>query len=470
MTGAAADKARAAAVKSVGSGHRRCGHHGLHGPWLRGDDHQGRRQQGGGPPRQLVQGHAGPRRSRSGGSGPGGHGPGGRARAGRAGLPRPDTAGRTEVTARTGRVRRLIVLDRDGRTRAATPGLTAVLRFRGEMPPTRSRGAVTRISTMSRADKRLDADRGMLTPPYAPTRRWRSPPRTCAASAVTCSRWSLRQARRRRLSTHPAARARAPILHSFGPRALGGCRFRDDVRSVTVPGCVDGLTALNARFGRLALSDVFAPAIRLAREGFPVSPTLAAASHALAPDVRATAFGYPGALVPGRRVAVPGVARALADVAGGGRASFYEEAAGDALRTLGAGLFSVEDLATVQADWVDPLSLAAFGRRLWTIPHPTPRGISRCRARGSPIRSVFPEDPEDDSWAFILVEAARQAAHDRIAVLHDGADGGGCSHRTGWLRGPPPCAPTPAAVSPTPTAGATRPTCARSTPSGPACR
>ena len=85
--------------------------------------------------------------------------------------------------------------------------------------------------------------------------------------------------------------------------------FRDDVRSVTVPGCVDGLVALHARFGRLALPDVLAPAIRLAREGFPVSPTLADASHVLSPEIRATAFGDPGVLVRGRRLAVPGVGR-----------------------------------------------------------------------------------------------------------------------------------------------------------------
>ncbi|MFZ1993048.1 MAG: gamma-glutamyltransferase, partial [Solirubrobacteraceae bacterium] len=36
-------------------------------------------------------------------------------------------------------------------------------------------------------------------------------------------------------------------------RAEGKQRMpvRDDVRSITVPGCVDGLTALNARFGSL---------------------------------------------------------------------------------------------------------------------------------------------------------------------------------------------------------------------------
>jgi gamma-glutamyltranspeptidase/glutathione hydrolase len=202
----------------------------------------------------------------------------------------------------------------------------------------------------------------------------------------------------------------------------GRMPFRDDVRSVTVPGCVDGLVALNARFGRLALAEIFAPAIRLAREGFPVSPTLAAASHVLPPGLRAGAFGDPGVLVRGRRLTVPGVGQALADVAAGGRAAFYEAAPGEALRALGPACFSAEDLRTVQADWVDPLSLDAFGRRLWTIP-PNSQGYLALAGAWIADQVGVPEDPNDEAWAFVLVEAARQAAHDRIDVLHDRADG-----------------------------------------------
>ena len=198
--------------------------------------------------------------------------------------------------------------------------------------------------------------------------------------------------------------------------------FRDDVRSVTVPGCVDGLVALNARFGRMALADVLTPAIRLARDGFPVSTTLAAASHVLPPDARAVAFGDPGALVRGRRLVLARLARTLAEIAEGGRAAFYEAAPGSALRALGDGLFSEEDLRTVQADWVQPLSLVAFDRRVWTIP-PNSQGYLALAGAWIADQVGVPEDPGDDAWAFVLVEAARQAAHDRIAVLHDRADG-----------------------------------------------
>jgi gamma-glutamyltranspeptidase/glutathione hydrolase len=198
--------------------------------------------------------------------------------------------------------------------------------------------------------------------------------------------------------------------------------FRDDIRSVTIPGCVDGLVALSARFGRLPLAQVLAPAIGLARDGFPVSPTLAPASRVLSPGLRQAVFGAPDVLACGRRVVLPGIARALADVADGGRAAFYEGAPGDALVSLGAGLFSSEDLRTVQADWVQPLSLSAFGHELWTVP-PNSQGYLALSGAWIAERGGVPVDPEDEWWAFVLVDAARQAAHDRIAVLHDRADG-----------------------------------------------
>ncbi len=57
--------------------------------------------------------------------------------------------------------------------------------------------------------------------------------------------------------------------------------FRHDIRSVTVPGCVDGWVALHERFGTLPLDVVLAPARRLAADGFPASPLLVAIARTL---------------------------------------------------------------------------------------------------------------------------------------------------------------------------------------------
>ncbi|HLH64437.1 MAG TPA: gamma-glutamyltransferase [Solirubrobacteraceae bacterium] len=198
--------------------------------------------------------------------------------------------------------------------------------------------------------------------------------------------------------------------------------FQGDARAVTIPGLVDGLVALHARFGTLELSQLLAPAQRLARDGFPASPTLAGASELLSADVRAAAFGDPAPLARGRRVTVPGVARTLAAIASEGRAGFYEGDAGAELRKLGRGLFSEDDLRAPQADWVQALSLAAFGCQLWTVP-PSSQGYLALAGAWIADAVGIPDDPDDELWAFLLVEAARQAAHDRRAVLYDGADG-----------------------------------------------
>jgi gamma-glutamyltranspeptidase/glutathione hydrolase len=207
-------------------------------------------------------------------------------------------------------------------------------------------------------------------------------------------------------------------------RAQGRDRmpFRHDIQAVTVPGCVDGLIALHERFGSVPMADVLAPAIRLAREGFPVSPTLAAVSSILPREACEQAFGSPEIPVRGRRLRVAGVGRALEDVVAGGRAAFYEGAAGEALRELGAGLFSAGDLRARQAEWVNPLMLPVFGHDLWTTP-PNSQGYLTLSSAWIAEQLGVPGDPHDEAWVFTLVEASRQAAHDRVAVLHERVDG-----------------------------------------------
>ena len=56
---------------------------------------------------------------------------------------------------------------------------------------------------------------------------------------------------------------------------------RHHVGAVTVPGCVDGWLTLHERFGRVPLTEIFAPAIALAVDGFLPSPLLVAASSLL---------------------------------------------------------------------------------------------------------------------------------------------------------------------------------------------
>lgn len=198
--------------------------------------------------------------------------------------------------------------------------------------------------------------------------------------------------------------------------------FVRDIRSVTVPGCVDGLVMLHERFASLPLADLLAPAQRLAGEGFPVSATLAEAAAELAPSERALVFGAAGLPARGSRLVLPGIGAALRDIGAYGRAGFYEGPAGADLLVLGGGEFTGDDLRGRQADWVEPLELEVFGRRLWTVP-PNSQGYLALAGAWIAEQAGIPESPSDERWAFTLVEAARQAAFDRPSVLHEHAAG-----------------------------------------------
>src|SRR3954469_21521997 len=118
--------------------------------------------------------------------------------------------------------------------------------------------------------------------------------------------------------------------------------FLGDIRSVPVPGCVDGWLALHGRFGRLPLAQVLEPARAYAENGFPATATLAAAAQRLGPVDHAEDFTSGGPLHPGDIVRRPGVARTLAAIADGGRDAFYRGEFGEGLLALGKGEYTDE--------------------------------------------------------------------------------------------------------------------------------
>lgn len=199
--------------------------------------------------------------------------------------------------------------------------------------------------------------------------------------------------------------------------------MRHDVRTVTVPGCVDGWMALHHRFGVLELADVLGPAIRLAASGFPASPLLVGSLLLADDDARRNLAELAvQATHPGAPVTRPGVALALQAIVAGGRAAFYEGAFGEGLVELGAGELTTDDLARFQADWVEPLTTHAFGVQLTTI-GPNSQGYLALGAARLAEEVGLPDDPDDPQWAHLLIEAATAAGFDRPALLHEAADG-----------------------------------------------
>lgn len=199
--------------------------------------------------------------------------------------------------------------------------------------------------------------------------------------------------------------------------------FRHDIRSVTVPGCVDGWAELHEQFARLPMADLLAPAIRLAEHGFPASPLLVSSLGLADEHARENLHELVGqARRAGDRVRRPGAARALRAIAEQGRDGFYRGEFGDGLRAMGNGLYSESDLAKPAAVWTAAIRQRAFGTTIHSMP-PNSQGYLLLGAAGLADQLDLPADPDDPRWAHLLIEAATAAGHDRPRVLHQDANG-----------------------------------------------
>jgi gamma-glutamyltranspeptidase/glutathione hydrolase len=126
----------------------------------------------------------------------------------------------------------------------------------------------------------------------------------------------------------------------------------------------------------------------------------------------------------GAMVQREGVGRALRSIAQGGASAFYLGEFGEGLIAMGNDVYSPQDLASVQADWVNPLSISAWGHRVWSIPAPS-QGYLFLAALGVLGALDIPSDPDfihDPQWPHLLIEAVTAVSHDRPRVLHDRAD------------------------------------------------
>ena len=149
------------------------------------------------------------------------------------------------------------------------------------------------------------------------------------------------------------------------------------IRSVSVPGIVDAWLLAHERYGTLKLADVFAPAISLCEEGFPVSHRLANGlksentRFAAEPDSRAifTNDGHP--IPAGQMLANPNLGATLKKIAKHGRDVFYK---GEIAKAIGEfssaydGLLTAEDLADYHAHWAEPIHVNYRGYEVYEMP------------------------------------------------------------------------------------------------------
>ena len=197
---------------------------------------------------------------------------------------------------------------------------------------------------------------------------------------------------------------------------------------VSVPGAVDGWFELHERYGRLPMTDILAPAIRYAREGFPVSEVIA---HYFERNKQRIGH-YPGfaeTFMPGGDVPKKGemfrnprLANTYEAIANKGRDEFYR---GDIARAIDAymaeqgGLLTYDDLAAHRSEWVTPVSTNYRGWDVYELP-PNGQGIAALQIlnilEGFDIAAMGFGSAD---YIHTLVEAKKLAFEDRAKYYAD---------------------------------------------------
>ena len=196
-----------------------------------------------------------------------------------------------------------------------------------------------------------------------------------------------------------------------------------------VPGTVSGLSAVHERFGRLRWSQVLEPAIRLARDGFPVTSDLAGAvkgdSARLSRFPASAALFLPGGhpLQAGEILKNPDLGNALQRIADKGPEGFYAgptAALIEAEMRRGNGLISREDLTSYSAVWRTPVTVHYRDHTIVSMPPPSSGGLSIALI----ANMLEAYDLEGLGWhspqaIHYTVEAMRRAFADRNFFLGD---------------------------------------------------
>ncbi|HEX3798250.1 MAG TPA: gamma-glutamyltransferase family protein [Verrucomicrobiae bacterium] len=194
----------------------------------------------------------------------------------------------------------------------------------------------------------------------------------------------------------PAARSRslekmrAEVAAAYRKAGLPQTNHIPSVGSlpVTVPGAVDGWFALHQKFGKLPMTDVLAPAIGYARDGFPVTELIAKywKGGMMAFERRRNLIeeldnarhtyliaddhgGHPPE--QGEIFKNPDLAHTLTLIAKGGRDTYYK---GKIAHTMDAyfkrigGDLNYSDFANFHGEWVTPQSVNYHGYDVYELP------------------------------------------------------------------------------------------------------
>ncbi|MGB3721635.1 MAG: gamma-glutamyltransferase [Pacificimonas sp.] len=203
--------------------------------------------------------------------------------------------------------------------------------------------------------------------------------------------------------------------------------------SVGIPGNIRLMEQAHKRFGKLPWSRVFQPAIRLARDGWDMTPRLHQMLDGRKDRAGLTEWGratfYTAGDMPkpvGTRLTNPALASFLERVATGGPNEFYYGRSArrivDAVTNASVNpqVMTTADLSDYAAKWRDPLCGTYREYKVCGMPPPSSGGTTVIamlkQLERFDLASMGPDDP--DSW-HVIAESMRLAFADREKYLGD---------------------------------------------------
>jgi gamma-glutamyltranspeptidase / glutathione hydrolase len=200
-------------------------------------------------------------------------------------------------------------------------------------------------------------------------------------------------------------------------------------RSVGVPGALRMLALAHRRYGKLPWANLFAPAIAMAEQGFPVSPRLRSLLERdpfLRRDEPARGYFYAADGTPKTTLVNPELAATLRAIAAGGADAFYEgPIAHDIVAAVAAarnspGDLSESDLGAYAAKERPPVCGTYRAWRLCGMGPPSSGGTTLIEMLGLLERfDLKRKTPPSVEAVHLLAEAGRLAYADRSRYLGD---------------------------------------------------
>jgi len=160
---------------------------------------------------------------------------------------------------------------------------------------------------------------------------------------------------------------------------------RSGALAIAVPGEIAGIDAALRRYGTMKFQQVAVPAVRLAQDGFALSPHLAREVSSMADSLKLDPGLAAVFLKPDGRVPKPGdlifnknLAATLKRLGNQPSEVFYHGQIAEQLVQFirgHGGIITAEDFATYQAVWREPLHRAYQGYEVYVMPPPSSGGV-----------------------------------------------------------------------------------------------